>query len=553
MNDPMTQEPVPVRADRVVMPYDVVIVGAGPSGLSCAIRLKQVAPELTVCVLEKGSEVGAHLLSGAVFEPRALNALFPKWKEMGAPLKTAVTSDEFLFLTKQKSFKLPTPPMMHNKGNYIISIGELAKWLATQAEGLGVEIFAGFAASELLYRNGAVIGVATNDAGVDKHGNQTERFMAGVEIHARHTVLAEGCRGSLSKELMANFDLTRHSDPQSYGLGIKEIWEIPADKHKVGFVQHSVGWPMDGMTYGGGWMYHYGTNLVSIGYVVGLDYTNPTLSPFEEMQRWKTHPAIAQYLKGGRRISYGARALNEGGFQSIPNLTVPGAVLIGDSAGFLNVPKIKGNHTAMQSGMIAAEALADFLKRDNGTGRCASYPVRLRASWVWQELKKVRNIRPGFHFGLVIGMINAALEAYVFRGLAPWTLKQHADHTRLKPLHKVKPIQYPKPDGVLTFDRLSSVYLSNTNHAEDQPVHLVLKDPSIAISENYDIYGSPESKYCPAGVYEIVRDASRGGEPRLQINAQNCVHCKTCDIKDPTQNINWQTPEGGGGPRYTGM
>lgn len=545
-------EPQPIRPDRTVMPYDVVIVGAGPSGLSCAIRLKQLAPHLSVCILEKGAEVGAHLLSGAVFEPRALNALFPKWKEMGAPLKTEAKNDEFFFLTKTKSFKLPTPPTMHNKGNYIISLGELARWLAAQAENLGVEIFAGFAASEVLMRDGQVIGVATNDAGIGKHGEQTSRFMAGVEIHARHTVLAEGCHGSLSKKVIAQFNLRQHSDPQSYGLGVKEIWEIPSAQHKSGSIVHTIGWPMDLKTYGGGWLYHYGDNLVSIGYVVGLDYTNPTLSPFEEMQRFKTHPAIAKHLKGGRRISYGARALVEGGIQSLPNLTVPGALLIGDSAGFLNVPKIKGNHTAMQSGMIAAEALADMFAKDNGETRCTGYAKRIRGSWVWEELHRVRNIRPGFHFGLLVGLFNAALDTYIFRGRAPWTLRQHADHKQLKHLDEVKPIVYPKPDGVLSFDRLSSVYLSNTNHAEDQPAHLVLRDPSVAIAINYDLYGSPETKYCPAGVYEIVRDGPKGA-PRLQINAQNCVHCKTCDIKDPEQNIDWRTPEGGGGPRYTGM
>jgi electron-transferring-flavoprotein dehydrogenase len=439
---------------------------------------------------------------------------------------------------------------MHNKDNYIISLGELTKWLAGQAESLGVEIFAGFPASELLQRDGIVIGVATNDAGIDKHGQATDRFMAGVEIHARQTVLAEGCHGSLSKKLIADYNLRQHCDPQSYGLGIKEIWEIPAEQHKKGFVAHSIGWPLTQETYGGGWIYHYGTNLVSIGFVVGLDYSNPTLSPFEEMQRWKTHPAIAAHLRGGRRISYGARALVEGGIQSLPNLTVNGALLIGDAAGFLNVPKIKGNHTAMQSGIIAADALADLLLSDNSEIRCINYAKNLRDSWVWRELHQVRNIRPGFHKGLLFGLCNAALEAYLFKGRMPWTLKQHADHLQLKPLKMVKPIHYPKPDGILSFDRLSSVYLSNTNHAEDQPCHLVLRDPAKAISINHTRFGSPETRYCPAGVYEIVTE---NGKPRLQINAQNCVHCKTCDIKDPTQNINWLPPEGGGGPNYTGM
>lgn len=546
----MTSEPIPIRADRVVMPYDVVIVGAGPSGLSCAIRLRQLNPALSVCILEKGSEVGAHLMSGAVIEPRALSELFPDWKERGAPLKTPVTEDRFFFLTKTKSFRLPTPPFMHNKGNYIISLGELGKWLASQAESLGVEIFAGFAASELLYRDDAVIGVATNDAGIGKHGEQTSRFMAGVEIHARQTILAEGCHGSLTKKLIAKHNLRSESDPQSYGLGVKEIWEIPTEQHKAGYTAHSIGWPMDFKTYGGSWVYHYGSNLVSLGFVVGLDYQNPTLSPYEEMQRWKTHPSIAAQLKGGRRISYGARALVEGGFQSIPKLTVKGALLIGDTAGFLNVPKIKGNHTAMKSGMVAAEALVDCLNKNEV--ECASYPQKLRESWVWKELHGVRNIRLGFHWGMLVGLINAALETYIFRGLAPWTLHHKGDYKQTKPLKDVTPIAYPKPDGVLTFDRLSSVYLSNTNHAEDQPAHLVLRDPSKAVDINLKIYGSPETRYCPAGVYEIVRDGPNG-EPRLQINAQNCVHCKTCDIKDPTQNIDWVTPEGGGGPRYTGM
>ncbi len=541
----------PVRADRTVMPYDVVLVGGGPSGLSCAIRLKQLDPALSVCLLEKGAEIGAHLLSGAVFEPRALAELFPDWRERGAPLKTAATDDRFYFLTKKYAVRLPNPPTMHNAGNYIISLGELGKWLGSQAESLGVEIFAGFAASELLYNEtNRVIGVATGDVGLDKQGNQTARYTPGVEIHARQVILAEGCHGSLSKTLIAKFNLRDGSDPQSYGLGIKEIWEIPADTHKAGLILHSIGWPMDFKTYGGGWMYHYGTNLVSIGYVTGLDYTNPTLSPFEEMQRWKTHPAIKKYLAGGRRISYGARALVEGGLQSLPRLAVPGALLIGDTAGFLNVPKIKGNHTAMKSGMIAAEALIDHFKADaSGHTPCTLYTEKLKESWLWRELHAVRNIRPGFHFGLVIGLINAAWETLT-RGLSPWTLRQHADHTRTKKIANVTPITYPKPDNVISFDRLSSVYLSNTNHDEHQRGHLVLRRPDDAIAYNLKLFNSPETRYCPAGVYEIVTE---NGVPRLQINAQNCVHCKTCDIKDPGQNIDWTTPEGGGGPRYVGM
>ncbi|MDB5478058.1 MAG: Electron transfer flavoprotein-ubiquinone oxidoreductase [Alphaproteobacteria bacterium] len=542
----------PIHPDRTIMPYDVVIVGAGPAGLSCAIRLKQLQPSLSICVLEKGAEVGAHLMSGAVLEPRALAELLPNWKELGAPLKTPVTEDRFCFLTKTKSWRLPTPKQMHNKGNYIISLGEFGKFLAGQAETLGVEIFAGFPAGEILYdAQNNVIGVATNDMGLNKDGTPGDQFMPGVEIHARQVILAEGCRGSLTKTLQEKFDLRKDCDPQTYGLGVKEIWEIPAGQHKKGLAVHTIGWPMNHQTYGGSWLYHYGENLVSLGYVVGLDYENPSLSPFQEMQRWKTHPEIAKHLANGKRISYGARTIVEGGFQSIPKLVVNGAMIIGDSGGFLNVPKIKGNHLAMKSGMVAAEALVEHLQ-DNRTGACDAYPEKLRASWLWEELKTVRNIRPGFHHGLFLGLINAALETYIFRGKAPWTLKNHADHSATKPKAQSTPIQYPKPDGVLSFDRLSSVYLSNTNHAEHQPGHLKLHDPAKAIEINYKVYGSPEQFYCPAGVYEIVHDAPDGG-PRLQINAQNCVHCKACDIKDPTQNIDWTTPEGGGGPRYMGM
>lgn len=542
----------PIRPDRTVMEYDIVIVGAGPAGLGCAIRLKQLQPELSVCVLEKGAEVGAHTLSGAVVETRALDALIPDWQTRGAPLKTKVTKDKFHFLTKNKSITLPTPPMMQNHGNYIVSLSEVVKWLGAQAEQSGVEIFAGFAASELLYDSAhRVIGVATNDVGLDKNFQPTARFTAGVEIHAKHTVLAEGCHGSLAKTLIDKFHLRSDSDPQSYGLGIKEIWEIPKEKHQPGLVEHSVGWPMDQSTYGGGWIYHYGDNLVSIGFVVGLDYTNPTLSPFQEMQRWKMHPAIRHHIEGGKRISYGARTLIEGGFQSIPQLVVPGALMIGDSAGFLNVPKIKGSHTALQSGVIAAEALVLHLA-SGVQAACTTYPEMLKKSWVWEELHAVRNIRPGFHKGFFIGMLNAGLEAYLLKGRGPWTLRQHADYKQLKAKKDVKPIAYPKPDGVLSFDRLSSVYLSNTNHDEHQPAHLRLRDPAKAIEINYKKFGSPETLYCPAGVYEIVHDGPNG-EPRLQINAPNCVHCKACDIKDPTQNIDWVPPEGGGGPRYTGM
>lgn len=544
--------PDPIRSDREAMEFDVLIVGGGPSGLSCAIRLAQLAQEsgkeLNICLLEKGSEVGAHLLSGAVFEPRALNELIPDWKEKGAPLTVQAKADSFRFLTKKQAFWMPTPPQMHNKGNYIISLANLARWLAEQAEGLGVQIFPGFAGSEVLYDGqGAVVGVATRDLGLDKDGNKTDAFQAGYELHARQTVFAEGCHGSLTKTLIEKFDLRKNADPQTYALGIKEIWEIKPENHKEGLCQHTIGWPMDSATYGGSWLYHMENNQVSLGFVVGLDYQNPYLSPYEEMQRFKTHPAIAPLFEGGRRIAYGARALVEGGFQSLPKLTFPGGLLVGDTAGFLNVPKIKGNHMAMKSGMVAAEALFETL--EYGAGECLSYPQKLEQSWLWAELKSVRNIRPGFHKGLWWGLINAGWETLT-KGLSPWTLKNHADHTQLKKAKDSKPIDYPKPDGVLTFDRLTSVSYSGTNHAEGQPAHLRLKDPSIPVSVNLPEYAEPAQRYCPAGVYEIVQDA---GGPRLQINAQNCVHCKTCDIKDPSQNIDWVVPEGGGGPNYPNM
>jgi electron-transferring-flavoprotein dehydrogenase len=534
------------------MPYDVVIVGAGPAGLSTAIRLKQLKPELAVCVIEKGSEVGAHLLSGAVFEPRALNELIPDWKEKGAPLTVPAVEDHFLFLTATRSFRLPTPPQMHNKGNYIISLGVFAKWLAQQAEALGVEIYPGFAAAEILYdENGAVKGVATGDMGINKKGEKTSAWQPGIELHAKQTVFAEGCRGSLTKMLFEKFNLRKDCDPQTYGLGVKELWEIPAEKHKQGIVIHTVGWPMDAKTYGGSWMYHAENNLVSIGFVVGLDYENPYLSPFEEMQRFKLHPAVRKYLEGGRRISYGARAISEGGLQSLPKLTFPGGVLVGDTAGFLNTPKIKGNHTAMKSAMLAAEALIETFQTGDPSGKeCATYRDKFEKSWLKEELFSARNIRPGFHWGLLPGLILSAIDTYIFRGKAPWTLKNHADNTSLKRATDVPKINYPKPDNVLTFDRLSSVFLSNTNHEEDQPCHLQLKDPTVPVRINLPLYDEPAQRYCPAAVYEIVKD-DKG--LRLQINAQNCIHCKTCDIKDPTQNINWVVPQGGGGPNYSGM
>ncbi len=547
----------PVREDREAMEMDIVIVGGGPSGLACAIRLKQLAEEtgkdISVCVLEKGADIGAHLLSGAVFEPRALDELIPDWKEKGAPLDTPATKDRFMYLTKDKAIGLPNPPQMHNKGNYIISLGALGKWLAEQAEALGVEVYPGFAASEVLYdENDRVIGVATGDMGIDKEGNKTAAFEAGMELHAKQTIFAEGCHGSLTKTLIEKYNLRENADPQTYGLGIKEIWEIPADKHKKGEITHSIGWPMDSDTYGGSWIYHYGDNLVSIGFVVGLDYKNPYLSPFEEMQRFKTHPEIRKLLEGGKRISYGARSLVEGGFQSMPELSFPGGVLIGDTAGFLNVPKIKGNHTAMKSGMVAAESLFEHITKgheNEGESRCTSYKDNLKKSWLWDELYRVRNIRPGFHWGLCAGIAHAAFQS--FGGwILPYTLKNHADHAATEEANKHEPIDYPKPDGKLTFDRLSSVYLSNTNHEEDQPCHLQLKDPTAPIAVNLPKYAEPAQRYCPAAVYEVVE---QDGKPTFIINAQNCVHCKTCDIKDPSQNINWVTPQGGGGPNYSGM
>lgn len=547
--------PDPIRSDRDAMDYDVVIVGAGPSGLACAIRLKQVDPEINVCILEKGSEVGAHLLSGAVFETKALDELLPDWKNMeGAPLNTLATRDQFLFLTQKTAFKFPVPPQMKNshKSNYIISLGSLARWLGEHAEGLGVEIFPGFAAAEVLYdTGGAVIGVATGNMGINEAGEKTEAFEPGMEIHARQVVFAEGCHGSLTKELIKKYDLRADSDPQTYGIGIKELWEIDPEKFNKGTVIHTLGWPMDKKTYGGSWIYQFDENLVSVGFVVGLDYQNPYLSPYEEMQRFKTHPAIADLFKGGRRIAYGARALVEGGFQSIPKLSFPGGVLIGDTAGFLNTPKIKGNHTAMKSGMVAAEAIIEHLKNNAGFGsECVAYPAALKQSWVWKELKKVRNIRPGFHKGMWLGLVNAVFETLTM-GFAPWTLKNHADHAQLITADKATPIEYPKPDGVLTFDRLTSVSFSNTNHAEDQPVHLQLVDPNVPIAVNLKEFAEPAQRYCPAGVYEIITNDA--GEPALQINSQNCVHCKTCDIKDPSQNINWVCPQGGDGPNYPNM
>ncbi|WP_206198732.1 electron transfer flavoprotein-ubiquinone oxidoreductase [Zoogloea dura] len=541
---------------RDAMEYDVVIVGAGPSGLSTAIRLKQLADkagaELSVCVVEKGSEVGAHILSGAVIEPRSLEELFPDWKARGAPLNTPVKEDRFLFLTTDKAYKLPTPPQMHNEGNYIVSLGNVVRWLGQQAEELGVEIYPGFAAAEVLYHaDGSVKGIATGDMGLEKNGEPGPNHQPGIELHARQTVFSEGCRGSLTKGLFSKFNLREGVDPQTYGIGIKELWEVRPEVHQQGLTLHTVGWPVSSDVYGGSFLYHLENNQVAVGFVVGLDYSNPHLSPYEEFQRFKTHPEIRKFFEGGRRIAYGARALNEGGFQSVPKLSFPGGVLVGDTAGFLNVPKVKGTHMAMKSGIEAAEAIFAHLTAEGQTGHeVLGYAERLKQSWLWDELYQVRNIRPSFRWGLWGGIAYSAIDTFLLKGRAPWTLRHHADHTQLKKASECAPIVYPKPDGKISFDRLSSVFISATNHSEEQPCHLRLKDASVPISTNLALYNAPETRYCPAGVYEIVEDPSG---PRMQINAQNCLHCKTCDIKDPTQNIDWAVPEGSGGPNYPNM
>lgn len=539
---------------REIMEFDVVIVGAGPAGLSAAIRLKQLAQaantELSVCILEKGAEVGAQIISGAVFEPRALNELIPDWQAKGAPLTTPAKEDRFYYLTSKKQWRLPTPPQMQNHGNYIISLSNFCRWLGEQAVSLGVDIFPGFAAVELLYtEQGHVKGIITGDMGRDKQGNPTAQFQPGIEIHAKQVFLAEGCRGSVTKQLINQHDLAKQSQPQTYGIGIKELWQVPAEVHRPGTVMHSVGWPLDHTTYGGSFIYHLDNQQVAIGFVMGLDYENPYLSPFEEFQRFKTHPAIRPLLEKGQRIGYGARAINEGGWQSIPELSLPGVTIIGDSAGFLNVPKIKGSHTAMKSGMVAAECLFEALQK-NQLDTALPYRAALEKCWLMPELHKARNIRPSFRLGLLPGLIYSAIDTYLLRGRAPWTFHNHADYTCLKPAKKCRNIEYPKPDGKLTFDRLSSVFLTGTFHEENQPCHLQLKNPATAIDVNLAEYDSPEQRYCPAAVYEIVYE---NNQPRLQINAANCIHCKTCDIKDPTQNINWVPPEGGGGPNYSGM
>jgi electron-transferring-flavoprotein dehydrogenase len=546
--------------ERESMQYDVVIVGAGPSGLSAAIRLKQLAAQqqrdISVCVVDKGSEVGAHILSGAVIDPRSLSELIENWQEKDAPLSCPVKEDRLLFLTQKKAYRLPTPPSFNNHGNYIISLGVFCRWLAQQAEELGVEIYAGFAAAEVLYHaDGSVRGIATGDMGLNRDGKPGNNYQQGMELLAQQTIFAEGCRGSLTKTLIQRFALNKDCQNQTYGLGIKELWEIAPEKSKPGTVIHSIGWPLDQQTYGGSFLYHLNDNKVAIGFVIGLDYQNPYMSPFAEMQRYKTHPAIREVLEGGKRIAYGARALSEGGLQSLPKLTFPGGVLVGDTAGFLNVPRIKGIHAAMKSGMLAAEAVIDVLNaegaNDSGNSEAVRYSELFRKSWLYTELHKVRNMRPAFKWGLFGGLAYSAIEEYLFKGKTPWTLRHHcADYASLRKAQDCQPIDYPKADGKLTFDRMSSVFLAGISHDENQPVHLKLHNPELAISVNHREYASPETRYCPAGVYEIIETA---GEPHLQINAQNCVHCKTCDIKDPTQNINWVCPEGGSGPNYAEM
>jgi electron-transferring-flavoprotein dehydrogenase len=553
-----------MREPRESMEYDVVIVGAGPAGLAAAIRLKQQAAtaggEINVCVVEKGSEVGAHILSGAVMDPRAITELFADWQDQGAPLNQAVSEDRFMFLSESSARQVPNwmlPACFQNHGNYVVSLANVCRWLGTKAEELGVEIYPGFAAAEVLFNDdGAVKGIATGDMGIGKGGEDTERFQRGMELHAKYTFFAEGCRGHLGKQLQARFKLNDGRDPQVYGIGLKELWEVKPEKHQGGLVVHTAGWPLDTETYGGSYLYHMENNLVSVGFVVGLGYTNPFLSPFEEFQRYKTHPAIRTFFEGGKRIAYGARAITAGGLQSLPKLTFPGGVLVGDDAGFLNASRIKGSHAAIKSGMLAADAAYAAVSAGRGFDELSTYPESFKHSWLYDELHRARNFKPFMSRGLYTGTLMVGIDQVVFGGKAPWTLHhQHADHETLMNAADAKPITYPKPDGVLTFDRLSSVFISNTNHEEDQPAHLTLKDASVPVSINLARYDGPEARYCPAGVYEYVdsNDGAGSTAKRLQINAQNCVHCKTCDIKDPRQNIVWVTPEGGGGPNYPNM
>ena len=560
MDQSREQRLVEQYGPREAMEYDVVVVGAGPAGLSAAIRLKQLAvekgQEINVCVLEKGSEVGAHILSGAVMDPRGMDELIPDWKDKGAPLDVAVSEDRFLFLSETGSRRTPNwmlPSIFQNHGNYVISLANVVRWMGQQAEALGVEIFPGFPAAQVLYDEaGAVRGVVTGDLGIGKDGEPTGDFQLGMELHAKYVLFAEGSRGNLGKLLIEKFGLAKDADPQSYAIGIKELWEIDPAKHQPGLVMHTAGWPLDTKTYGGSFMYHLDKQQVMIGFVVGLGYVNPYLSPFEEFQRYKTHPAIRTFLEGGKRLSYGARAITAGGPVSLPKLVFPGGALIGCDAGFLNAARIKGSHTAIKSGMLAADAAYAAVTSGRQQDELSAYPSAYRASWLHEELHKTRNFKQWMSKGLYLGTTMVGLEQKVLGGNVPWTLhRDYADHECLRPASEFTPIVYPKPDGKLTFDRLSSVFISNTNHAENQPSHLTLRDASVPVSVNLAKYAGPESRYCPAAVYEYV--AAEGGGERLQINAQNCVHCKTCDIKDPTQNIVWVTPEGGGGPNYPGM